>query len=1424
MESEWIMNNYNRILMILLTVTVCMLGTGVGTANDVNLMLAGHFDGYTHDVAVSGNYAYIGQEQDFVVLDISNPASPVELGRCITSGHISDVAVSGDHAYVTGYSKGLEIIDVSNRSTPMLAGSFNIIGGANAIAVSGNYAYIVNNFNGFVIVDISNKSSPTFAGRYNITGSADDVAVSGDHAYVASWDNGLVIIDASNKSSPTLAGSYNMPGGAGNVAVSGDHAYMSNYFSGLIIVDISNKSAPILANSFSTAGNTVDVAVSGDYAYVIDYSYGLILVDTSNKSESTLAGNYNTSGNACGVAVTGDYVYVAVEANGLVILKAYTSGTDTTPPVVTITSPTNGSNVTTSILTVTGTASDDIDIASVMVNGFLATGSTNWSAGITLAWGVNNITVIATDTSGNTVIKIITINYIHSAGTLPGNMDELVSITGQQTTPIVWNASNFGGFKYNSSDILSTETLTIAPFTLNGPDIDRIIEAGGLSYATSFVWHEYPIHKDLGLYVNNYDEGYSTGYLNGKQYVAINGVPDKLAIPLIEFDSNDVKTLRTGEVWDIGGGFSITAMQIDEDSDKVWIQLDKNGVYCDDQVLDTGSNSLQNRVWTYNEDVAGEYDVPILSLYVSGIMLGTDAEYVQIKYLSLIDNNVSQISPENNFGNMEVTSIMGNSLGFSNWIDLDLTPGNSPSMIMENMSFITLDNPNSIEFYPFMVRDEMPTLYDTGGFISGNYSSLWNLSEGYTIALQEVGRKGDKAMFSLLHDGVIIDQKIMTERLIASNDPDSNYQYIKNGTLIINATLDFVFRGQDSEIATLTNVYQYSGVDGSVLLSNESHFFKSISLTGILWNLSEGYTLTMKDISLTGDKAWFELSKNNLVLKDAILTEDYMDAFIFTSGGVNIRFIVDTIFSGTNENMVKISNVDQYSNVSGYLISDATHFYKSGDPAGIPWSLPNGYSLSMKDIEYPKDEKVWFELSRNGNILKEDIIKSGDMFFYDNGSESFNCTVVGVMRGTMGDVVKVANINLYSGMDGELVQNESKTYATEYPDGEIWQLPEGYSLNPRDVSQNGDKVWLSLSKNDMVMKDEIIDINVNDADRWFSYYNSTGALVFSTHVDEIYSSQICGLVILTDTTQYSEINGTSLLQVPRKTLKSGTSLGDTTPPAITITSPADGSNASTSGITVTGTASDASGIATVTVNGVLATGTTRWSSDVTLIAGENNITVVAIDDAGNQNTNTITVYLVSYPTGSISIGSAIVSLNSTVTIPVNVANVMDISGIYFDLIYDSSVVAVSSVSANENFAGSSITSNIDNANGTIRVVLANSNFIQASAETPVIDITFDTIGGPGSSTSLDLQNVEFSDSGFNPYTPAVVADGMVTVGIKGDFNGNDRVDIGDVAKVAFMVAGNVPEDLNADFNGNGRVDVGDAAKIASYLAGKVSEI
>lgn len=85
---------------------------------------------------------------------------------------------------------------------------------------------------------------------------------------------------------------------------------------------------------------------------------------------------------------------------------------------------------------------------------------------------------------------------------------------------------------------------------------------------------------------------------------------------------------------------------------------------------------------------------------------------------------------------------------------------------------------------------------------------------------------------------------------------------------------------------------------------------------------------------------------------------------------------------------------------------------------------------------------------------------------------------------------------------------------------------------------------------------------------------------------------------------------------------------DTLPPAIAIASPANGQTVSSPSLQVTGTVTDASAVAAVTVNGqpaALASG--HFSATVTLAAGVNTITVAAVDAAGNASQAAVTVTL-----------------------------------------------------------------------------------------------------------------------------------------------------------------------------------------------------
>ena len=77
-------------------------------------LLQGKWPGFTRgealDVKVAGNRAYLALGYGgLVILDVSNPASPVWLGGYDTGGYALGVAVSGNHIFVADDERGLKV-------------------------------------------------------------------------------------------------------------------------------------------------------------------------------------------------------------------------------------------------------------------------------------------------------------------------------------------------------------------------------------------------------------------------------------------------------------------------------------------------------------------------------------------------------------------------------------------------------------------------------------------------------------------------------------------------------------------------------------------------------------------------------------------------------------------------------------------------------------------------------------------------------------------------------------------------------------------------------------------------------------------------------------------------------------------------------------------------------------------------------------------------------------------------------------------------------------------------------------------------------------------------------------------------------------------------------------------------------------------
>ena len=131
---------------------------------------------------------------------------------------------------------GLRVIDVSNPASPSEVGFYDTPYYAYGVAISGGYAYVANGASGLRVIDVSNPASPSEVGSCETVSCAEGVVVAGDFAYLAAHQSGLRVIDVSNPAAPVEVGYYRTPDWATGVAVSGAHAYLANHNCGLSIL------------------------------------------------------------------------------------------------------------------------------------------------------------------------------------------------------------------------------------------------------------------------------------------------------------------------------------------------------------------------------------------------------------------------------------------------------------------------------------------------------------------------------------------------------------------------------------------------------------------------------------------------------------------------------------------------------------------------------------------------------------------------------------------------------------------------------------------------------------------------------------------------------------------------------------------------------------------------------------------------------------------------------------------------------------------------------------------------------------------------------------------------------------------------------------------------------------------------------------
>lgn len=150
-------------------------------------------------ICVSDNTLYAGTNGGYLyIIDISNPASPVQLSRYYhpgTAGHspwLRGITVSGSTVFLSDWGAGFIAVDASIPTSPALLQAFTSgTDGPEAYdaEIVGNTAYVANGWGGMLVINISNPTNMQLLYEVNPTMTSYlGVSIWGNYALLA--DNG----------------------------------------------------------------------------------------------------------------------------------------------------------------------------------------------------------------------------------------------------------------------------------------------------------------------------------------------------------------------------------------------------------------------------------------------------------------------------------------------------------------------------------------------------------------------------------------------------------------------------------------------------------------------------------------------------------------------------------------------------------------------------------------------------------------------------------------------------------------------------------------------------------------------------------------------------------------------------------------------------------------------------------------------------------------------------------------------------------------------------------------------------------------------------------------------------------------------------------------------------------------------------------
>ncbi len=287
-------------------------------------------------VDMEGSLAAFGRGRVLVLVDLTDPSDPVELGSVVLPGVVESVELTATHAWVVAGPVGLIGVDVTDPSHPEIvsvppAGAPGEEWVAVDVDVAEGVAYLSESvvrpwghYTRLRIVDVSVPDAPADIGSYWAQGQTyASVVIAVNGLVLLGASNDLIVVDVSAPEHPRAVGRYTMYGDPRDVAVSGETVFVLDR-GGVEVLDISDPSQPVRAAYLETGSRGATLALDGHFLivggpdwYQWGDPFGAWIYDVSPPWLPTEIGYVETPAPVVGLAAGGGLALAAAGRAGL---------------------------------------------------------------------------------------------------------------------------------------------------------------------------------------------------------------------------------------------------------------------------------------------------------------------------------------------------------------------------------------------------------------------------------------------------------------------------------------------------------------------------------------------------------------------------------------------------------------------------------------------------------------------------------------------------------------------------------------------------------------------------------------------------------------------------------------------------------------------------------------------------------------------------------------------------------------------------------------------------------------------------------------------------------------------------------------------------------------------------------------------------